>query len=32
MANASVSELERQTIHRVYWRLIPILFVMMFFN
>nr|WP_229191095.1 MFS transporter [Bradyrhizobium brasilense] len=32
MAGASVTELEQQTIRRVYWRLIPILFVMMFFN
>ncbi|GKQ52543.1 MFS transporter [Bradyrhizobium sp. Ce-3] len=32
MGQASASELEQQTIRRVYWRLIPILFVMMFFN
>jgi hypothetical protein len=32
MAEAAASELERDTIRRVYWRLIPILFVMMFFN
>ncbi|KJC40412.1 membrane protein [Bradyrhizobium sp. LTSP885] len=32
MTVSSVSELERETIRRVYWRLIPILFAMMFFN
>ena len=32
MAQPATSELETQTIRRVYLRLIPILFVMMFFN
>lgn len=32
MTSSAASLIERQTINRVYWRLIPILFAMMFFN